>query len=242
MLNVAFNLETMKFKAYITEETDEGFVSSVKETSIDDLPEGNVLIKVLFSSLNYKDMMVFEGNPGLVRKYPHVPGVDVAGIVEQVLGAVSYCHDRAVAHQDLKPDNILLAEPAERKRKSLFRTKLSVPAAVVADFGQAATFGFKNEDGTDEGFKLGDPRYSSPDAWRQKGEMGNDIWAVGVTCYELLSGGILPFLGKAVTLREFAEKKMWRQMKAHWRSRWKRCARRRTTWRLSNSGTSRSRN
>jgi len=73
----------MHFKAFITEETDEGFVSSIKERSIDDLPDGNVLIKVLFSSLNYKDALSASGNKGVSRNYPHSPGIDAAGIVEK---------------------------------------------------------------------------------------------------------------------------------------------------------------
>ena len=73
----------MHFKAFITEETDEGFVSSIKERSIDDLPDGNVLIKVLFSSLNYKDALSASGNKGVSRNYPHSPGIDAAGIVEE---------------------------------------------------------------------------------------------------------------------------------------------------------------
>ena len=83
MLNVFFYLKTMNFKAYITEETDEGFVSSVKERSIGDLPEGDVLIKVLFSSLNYKDALSASGNKGVSRNYPHSPGIDAAGVVEE---------------------------------------------------------------------------------------------------------------------------------------------------------------
>ena len=73
----------MHFKAFITEETDEGFISSIKERSIDDLPDGNVLIKVLFSSLNYKDALSASGNKGVSRNYPHSPGIDAAGIVEE---------------------------------------------------------------------------------------------------------------------------------------------------------------
>ena len=73
----------MHFKAFITEETDEGFVSSIKDRSIDDLPDGNVLIKVLFSSLNYKDALSASGNKGVSRNYPHSPGIDAAGIVEE---------------------------------------------------------------------------------------------------------------------------------------------------------------
>ena len=73
----------MNFKAFVTEETEEGFVSSVMERSLKDLPEGDVLIKVLFSSLNYKDALSASGNKGVSRNYPHSPGIDAAGIVEE---------------------------------------------------------------------------------------------------------------------------------------------------------------
>lgn len=72
----------MKFKAYLTEETEDGFISSVKDRSLEDLPEGDVLIKVLFSSLNYKDALSASGNKGVSRNYPHSPGIDAAGIVK----------------------------------------------------------------------------------------------------------------------------------------------------------------
>ena len=73
----------MNFKAFVTEETDEGFVSKVVERSLEDLPEGDVLIKVLFSSLNYKDALSASGNKGISKNYPHSPGIDAAGIVEE---------------------------------------------------------------------------------------------------------------------------------------------------------------
>ena len=73
----------MHFKAFVTEETENGFVSNVIERTLDDLPEGDVLIKVLFSSLNYKDALSASGNKGVSRNYPHSPGIDAAGIVEE---------------------------------------------------------------------------------------------------------------------------------------------------------------
>ena len=73
----------MNFKAFITEETKEGFISNVKERSFEDLPDGDVLIKVAFSSLNYKDALSASGNKGVSRNYPHSPGIDAAGVVEQ---------------------------------------------------------------------------------------------------------------------------------------------------------------
>jgi alcohol dehydrogenase len=73
----------MNFKAFVTEETEKGFTSSIKERSLNDLPAGDVLIKVLFSSLNYKDALSASGNKGVSRNYPHSPGIDAAGIVEE---------------------------------------------------------------------------------------------------------------------------------------------------------------
>ena len=73
----------MNFKAFVTEETEKGFTSSIQERSLNDLPAGDVLIKVLFSSLNYKDALSASGNKGVSRNYPHSPGIDAAGIVEE---------------------------------------------------------------------------------------------------------------------------------------------------------------
>ena len=73
----------MNFKAFVTEETEKGFTSSIKERYLNDLPAGDVLIKVLFSSLNYKDALSASGNKGVSRNYPHSPGIDAAGIVEE---------------------------------------------------------------------------------------------------------------------------------------------------------------
>ncbi len=52
---------------------------AVEEIGLDDLPPGEVLIEVEFSSLNYKDALACQGHPGVVRKFPHVPGIDCAG-------------------------------------------------------------------------------------------------------------------------------------------------------------------
>ena len=67
------------FKAYVTEETATGLSGSVKNLSTDDLPEGDVLIRVYYSSLNYKDALSATGNKGVTKNYPHIPGCDAAG-------------------------------------------------------------------------------------------------------------------------------------------------------------------
>ena len=46
-----------------------------------DLPEGNVRVQVQWSALNYKDALAATGHPGVVRSFPHVPGIDAAGVV-----------------------------------------------------------------------------------------------------------------------------------------------------------------
>lgn len=73
----------MPFKAlWITENGDGQFERNIVNRSIDDLPPGEVLISVHYSSLNYKDAMSATGNKGITRKYPHTPGIDAAGVVE----------------------------------------------------------------------------------------------------------------------------------------------------------------
>ena len=61
---------------------EQGYKRAVEEVSIADLPAGEVLIRVHYSSLNYKDGLSAIGNPGVTRKYPHTPGIDAAGVVE----------------------------------------------------------------------------------------------------------------------------------------------------------------
>ena len=72
----------MKFKALVSSESNKKYESKVQSRTIQDLPEGDVLIKVYFSSLNYKDALSAIGNKGVSRNYPHTPGIDAAGIVE----------------------------------------------------------------------------------------------------------------------------------------------------------------
>lgn len=72
------------FKALVAEETSiSEFRQSVKEWNINKLPEHGVLVRVAYSSLNYKDALSATGNKGVTRHYPHIPGIDAAGTVEQ---------------------------------------------------------------------------------------------------------------------------------------------------------------
>ncbi len=69
------------FKAFWVEKSEDSVQHSIIERSIDDLPDGEVLIKVQYSSLNYKDALSAKGMPGVTRNYPHTPGIDAAGVV-----------------------------------------------------------------------------------------------------------------------------------------------------------------
>jgi alcohol dehydrogenase len=60
---------------------DRSFVRSIREQTLDELPPGELLIDVRYSSLNYKDALSATGAPGVTRNYPHTPGIDVAGVV-----------------------------------------------------------------------------------------------------------------------------------------------------------------
>ncbi len=74
----------MTFKALVIEQSGEADVSAaVQELTEDRLPAGNVTIAVEYSTMNYKDGLCLQpGGGGLVRRYPHVPGIDFAGTVE----------------------------------------------------------------------------------------------------------------------------------------------------------------
>jgi acrylyl-CoA reductase (NADPH) len=72
------------FKALVvTEAEGVGFIRQIAHRRLDELPTGDVLVRVHYSSLNYKDALSATGNKGVTRRYPHTPGVDAAGIVEE---------------------------------------------------------------------------------------------------------------------------------------------------------------
>ena len=76
----------MIFKAMVVEETeDKTFTRQIRDKAVEELPKGEVLIKVSYSSLNYKDALSASGNKGVTRKYPHTPGIDAAGVVVESL-------------------------------------------------------------------------------------------------------------------------------------------------------------
>ena len=71
-----------EFKALLVEQPEKKvFNRSIVTRSVDDLPEGELVVKVHYSSLNFKDALSAVGNPGVTRNFPHTPGIDAAGEV-----------------------------------------------------------------------------------------------------------------------------------------------------------------
>ena len=74
----------MEFNALVVDKDEENNITSseVKKVSLSELPEGDVLVNVEYSNVNYKDGLCIGSGAGLVKTYPHVPGIDFAGTVE----------------------------------------------------------------------------------------------------------------------------------------------------------------
>ena len=71
------------FRAFVVHKTEGGFSAGLKELTLTDLPPGEILIKVAYSSVNYKDGLASIPEGRVVRSYPFVPGVDLAGVVAE---------------------------------------------------------------------------------------------------------------------------------------------------------------
>ena len=82
-----------EFKAYWVEKTEAGMQQQIIKRKISDLPAGELLIRVEYSSVNYKDALSAKGNPGVTKDYPHTPGIDAAGVVVES------------SHGDFNPDD-----------------------------------------------------------------------------------------------------------------------------------------
>ena len=97
MLKNIYLKNRMKYKAYLVEENDGKHIGRVKELEMPDLENGNVIIKVHYSSLNYKDALASSGVKGVVKSYPFVPGIDVAGEIIETSNSEFSVGDNVVA-------------------------------------------------------------------------------------------------------------------------------------------------
>jgi len=81
---------------YIQQAEDGSFQRSIAQRDTNDLPANEVLIRVQYSSLNFKDAMSAHGNKGVTREFPHQGGIDAAGIVEQSSSAEFSAGDKVI--------------------------------------------------------------------------------------------------------------------------------------------------
>ena len=72
-----------KFKAVVIDNQSENFTREVKNLDLSSLKDGNVLVKIDYSSLNYKDSLILKDGGRIVRKFPFIPGIDFSGTVVQ---------------------------------------------------------------------------------------------------------------------------------------------------------------
>ncbi len=87
----------MEFKALLVEQPEKKvFNRSIVTRSLDDLPAGDLVVKVHYSSLNYKDALSAVGNPGVTRNFPHTPGIDAAGEVVSSADAAFQPGDKVI--------------------------------------------------------------------------------------------------------------------------------------------------
>ncbi|MGB0936982.1 MAG: MDR family oxidoreductase [Colwellia sp.] len=71
------------FKGILINKDEQGYQSDIKEIDESILPDGDVTVKVTFSTINYKDALAITGKGPVVRKFPMIPGIDLVGTVEQ---------------------------------------------------------------------------------------------------------------------------------------------------------------
>ncbi len=69
------------FKAIVVKEQEEEIVFGAEQVGEEQLSEGDVLVKVAYSSINYKDMLAVQKNAGVIRNYPMIPGIDFSGTI-----------------------------------------------------------------------------------------------------------------------------------------------------------------
>ena len=86
----------MTFRAILLEENDGNVAGAVTDLEDDRLPEGDVTVRIDYSDLNYKDGLILKGLARLVRTYPHVPGIDFSGTVEESASPDLAAGDRVV--------------------------------------------------------------------------------------------------------------------------------------------------
>jgi putative YhdH/YhfP family quinone oxidoreductase len=91
-------MQNNSYNALVIEEaTPDTYAGKILQKNIAELPQGDLLIRVHYSSLNYKDALSASGNRGVTKRYPHVPGIDAAGVVEESSSSEFKPGDKVIA-------------------------------------------------------------------------------------------------------------------------------------------------
>ncbi len=91
-------MQNNSYSALVIEEASpDTYAGNIQQKNIAELPQGDLLIRVHYSSLNYKDALSASGNRGVTRRYPHVPGIDAAGVVEESSSSEFKPGDKVIA-------------------------------------------------------------------------------------------------------------------------------------------------
>ena len=126
------------FKAiYLTQDEEKNVTASLSDVDEADLPENNVAIDVEYSTINYKDGLAIMGKPGVVRNYPMIPGIDLAGIVTASDSADYTAGDRVV----LNGWDVGEMHWGGLAQKSRLQSEWLVPIPDAFDTKQAAAIG-----------------------------------------------------------------------------------------------------
>jgi len=73
----------MNYRALVIRESEGIFTCKEEELNLEDLDKNEVLVRIKYSALNFKDALSMSGNRGVTKSYPHTPGIDGSGIVER---------------------------------------------------------------------------------------------------------------------------------------------------------------
>lgn len=88
----------MTFKAILVRKTDAGQTTELVNLTDADLSEGDVTVAIDYSTVNYKDGMAISGHANIIKRFPLVPGIDLAGTVETSSDPAFEVGDRVVVH------------------------------------------------------------------------------------------------------------------------------------------------
>ena len=126
--------------------------------------------------------------PTLAARLRHgpIPWGEAAPIIDQLVEALGYAHEKGVVHRDLKPANLKVTSEGRLKVLDFGLAKALAGATVVADPASSST---ATMPATESGVIMGTPGYMAPEQARgQDADKRADIWAFGVVVYEILTG------------------------------------------------------